>query len=88
MIAVLQKGIKDMIDDNFKISIDEWYFQSILFEYLKVFKFFYFTQAVRLKVYTLVVWIPSENIGIILDLHKIYPILFEGESSVIKNVLL
>ena len=83
----MEEDFKNMLDDEFRIGIDANEPQTILFEYPKAFKSSYLTQVVRLEIGTLAAWTPSEVIGIVPDIKKIYPMLFEGEFIEIRTVL-
>ena len=83
----MNEDLKKLINDEFKIGVDERDEQTILFEYPKVFRSSYLTQAVRLEIGTLAAWTPSEVVAIVPDLKKIYPVLFEGDFIEVRTVL-
>lgn len=59
-VPQLESDFSNMLNEEFHISIDENDLQTVLFEYPKVFKSSYVTQAVRLEIGTLAAWTPSE----------------------------
>ncbi|VWL85771.1 nucleotidyl transferase AbiEii/AbiGii toxin family protein [Oceanivirga miroungae] len=83
----INKDLKKLLNDEFKVSIDESDAQTILFEYPKAFRFSYLTHAVRLEIGILAAWTPSEKVSIVPDLKKIYPVLFDGDFIEVKTVL-
>ncbi len=79
--------LKKVLRDDFQVRIDEQDPQTILFEYPKLFRSAYITQAVRLEIGALAAWTPSEVIPIEPDLKKVYPMLFEGDYIELRTVL-
>ncbi|UTC66970.1 MULTISPECIES: nucleotidyl transferase AbiEii/AbiGii toxin family protein [unclassified Treponema] len=86
-VPQMEDDFRNMLDEEFRISIDNEDSQTILFKYSKVFNSSYLTQAVRLEIGTLAAWTPSSIVGIIPDLQKNYPMLFEGERIGVRTVL-
>ena len=86
-IPQIEKDFRNMINEEFKISIDDKDPQTVLFEYPKSFESSYLTQAVRLEIGTLAAWTPSEVVGIVPDLQRVYPTLFNGDSIEVRTVL-
>ena len=76
-----------MLNEEFHISIDEKDPQTILFEYPKVFKSSYVTQAVRLEIGTHAALTPSEISHILPDIQRVYPMLFDGDFIEVRTVL-
>ena len=83
----LDSDFKDMLNEEFHISIDESEPSTVLFEYPKAFKSSYVTQAVRLEIGTLAAWTPSEIVRVVPDIQKIYPMLFDGDFIEVRTVL-
>mgnify|MGYP000875221016 CR=1 FL=1 len=83
----MEKDFRNMLNEDFRISIDDKDPQTVLFEYPKAFQSSYLTQAVRLEIGTLAAWTPFEVVGIKPDIQTIYPMLFEGESIGVRTVL-
>ena len=86
-VPQLESDFSNMLNEEFHISIDENDPQTVLFEYPKVFKSSYVTQAVRLEIGTLAAWTPSEVVPILPDIQKIYPMLFDGDFIAVRTVL-
>lgn len=86
-VPQLESDFSNMLNEDFHISIDENDPQTVLFEYPKVFKSSYVTQAVRLEIGTLAAWTPSEVVPILPDIQKIYPMLFDGDFIAVRTVL-
>ncbi|MBB1532882.1 MAG: nucleotidyl transferase AbiEii/AbiGii toxin family protein [Mogibacterium sp.] len=86
-VSQLDSDFKDMLNEEFHISIDESEPSTVLFEYPKVFKSSYVTQAVRLEIGTLASWTPSKVVHVVPDIQKIYPMLFDGDFIEVRSVL-
>lgn len=87
LVPQLERDFNEMLTEEFHLSIDEKDPQTILFEYPKVFKYSYVTQAIRLEIGVLAAWTPSETIRIIPDIQKVYPMLFNGDFIKVRTVL-
>jgi len=83
----IEKDFRNMLNDEFRISIDNKDPQTLLFEYPKIFNSSYLIQALRLEIGTLAAWTPSEVINIVPEVQKIYPQLFKGNFIAVRAVL-
>lgn len=86
-IPQMREELKNLLDEDFEVKIDENDPQTILFEYPKTFKSSYLIQAVRLEIGALAAWTPSKIIEIKPEIQKLYPMLFEGNSIEVRTVL-
>mgnify|MGYP000050334770 FL=1 len=86
-VPQLEIDFSKMLNEEFHISVDESDPQMVLFEYPKAFKSSYVTQAVRLEIGILAAWTPSEDVHIVPDIQKIYPMLFDGDFIEVRTVL-
>ena len=83
----LENDLRNMIDEEFGISIDKLDSQTVLFEYPNSFDSSYITQSIRLEIGALAAWTPSRFVKIMPEIQKIYPMLFDGESIGVRTVL-
>lgn len=86
-ILQMREDLKNLLDEDFEVKIDENDPQTILFEYPKTFKSSYLVQAIRLEIGALAAWTPSKAIEIKPEIQKLYPMLFEGISIEVRTVL-
>ena len=86
-ILQMREDLKNLLDEDFEVKIDENDPQTILFEYPKTFKSSYLVQAIRLEIGALAAWTPSKAIEIKPEIQKLYPMLFEGNSIEVRTVL-
>lgn len=86
-LPVMRTDLKDLIDDEFKVYIDENEPQVVLFEYPKTFTSAYLVEAIRLEIGALAAWTPSKVVGMKPDLYDLYPALFEGDTIDVRTVL-
>ncbi len=86
LLDIMKKDLKELIDDDFDLYLDEYDKQTIHFEYPRIFKSEYLVDSVRLEIGPLAAWTPSEDVGIKPYILDFYPKLFDGSEIVIKTV--
>jgi len=86
LLEIIKRDLNKILDDDFKLYIDDKDRQTILFEYPKMFESNYLVEAIRLEIGTLAAWTPSEITSINPYILDFYPKLFDGSGINIKTV--
>jgi len=82
----LKKRVKKIIGESFNLIVDEKDKHTVLFEYPKIFQYYYVNPVVRLEIGALAEWTPSEISKINSYIAENYPKIFQDSFVEIKTV--
>jgi hypothetical protein len=86
LIPKMKKDLKKIIGESFNLIVDEKDKQTVLFEYPKIFQYYYVNPVVRLEIGALAEWTPSEISKINSYIAENYPKIFQDSFVGIKTV--
>lgn len=86
LMKMIDEYLGELLDEDYKLMIDEVDPQTILFYYPKVFDSSYLTQSIRIEMGALAAWTPSKVEEIVPYVYNFYPQVFSGDKVEVRTV--